>query len=253
MFRPVFLLLLWAVAVTAAPKRVLYVTHSAGFVHGSLPTSCAVMRDIGARSGEFEVTCTEDVSLISADSLRDFDVLFFFTSGELPLSDQQKADMLAFVRNGKGFGGAHSATDTLYDWPEYGEMIGAYFNGHPWTQEVSIHVEDPDDPIVGSLAPSFRIADEIYQFRNFSRENVHVLLSLDIGSVNLAAEGVARDDGDFALAWRRNYGWGRVFYTALGHPDETWLDPRFQTILLNALRWLAGEFGASELPGAPPQ
>jgi type 1 glutamine amidotransferase len=238
MLRPLLLLLLCAAAAPAAPKRVLYVTHSAGFVHGCLPTSCAVMKDLGARSGEFEVTCTEDLSLITADSLRDFDALYFFTSGELALSEQQKADLLAFVRDGKGFGGAHSATDTLYTWPEYGEMIGAYFNGHPWTQEVSINVEDPDDPIVGSLAPSFHIADEIYQFRNFSRENVHVLLSLDTSSVNLAAEGVARDDGDFPLAWRRNYGQGRVFYTALGHPDETWLDPRFQNILLNALRWL---------------
>src|SRR5436309_1651141 len=168
--RPFLFLLLCSMAADAAPKRVLYITHSAGFRHDSLPTSCAVMQDLGVRSGAFEVTCSEDLALISADSLRDFDILYFFTSGELALSDQQKADLLAFVRDGKGFGGAHSATDTLYNWPEYGELIGAYFNGHPWTQEVSINVEDPDDPIVGSLAPSFRIADEIYQFRNFSRE-----------------------------------------------------------------------------------
>src|SRR2546427_6819978 len=152
-------LLLCSVAATAAPKRVLYVTHSAGFRHGSLPTSCAVMQDLGVRSGDFEVTCSEDLALISADSLRDFDILYFFTSGELALSDQQKADLLAFVRAGKGFGGAHSATDTLYTWPEYGEMIGAYFNGHPWTQEISIRVEDTDDPIVSALSPSFRFAD----------------------------------------------------------------------------------------------
>ena len=85
----------------------------------------------------------------------------------------------------KGFGCAHSATDTLYTWPEYGELIGAWFNGHPWTQEVSIRVEDPDHPIVRALAPSFRIADEIYQFRDFSRDRVHVLLSLDTSSVDL--------------------------------------------------------------------
>jgi uncharacterized protein len=241
MLRPLVCFLLCAICAGAALKRVLYMTHSAGFVHDSIPTSCAVMQDLGARSGAFEVVCSEDLSLISADSLRDFDILYFFTSGELPLSDQQKADLLAFVRDGKGFGGVHSATDTLYSWPEYGEMIGAYFNGHPWTQEVSIRVEDPDDPVVAGLPASFRFADEIYQFRDFSRDRVHVLLSLDTTSVDLNAPGVARDDGDFPLAWRRNYGQGRVFYTALGHPADTWLDTRFQTLLLNALRWLGGD------------
>ena len=223
------------------PKRVLYMTHSSGFVHDSLPTSCSVMQQLASRSGRFEVVCSDDLSLISADALAAFDVLYFFTSGELELSDQQKADLLAFVRAGKGFGGAHSATDTLYSWPEYGDMIGAYFNGHPWAQEVSINIEDPDDPIVRDLAPSFRIVEEIYQFRDFSRDRVHVLMSLDTSSVDLSAPEVARDDGDFPLAWRRDYGAGRVFYTALGHFSETWLDDRFQNMLLNALTWLAGD------------
>ena len=216
-------------------------THSSGFVHDSLPTSCSVMQQLASRSGRFEVVCSDDLSLISAGSLSDFDVLYFFTSGELELSDQQKTDLLNFVRAGKGFGGAHSATDTLYSWPEYGDMIGAYFNGHPWTQEVSIKIEDPDDPIAHDLYPSFRIVDEIYQFRDFSRDRVHVLMSLDTSSVDLSAPEVARDDGDFALAWRRDYGAGRVFYTALGHLSGTWLDERFQNMLLNALIWLAGD------------
>ena len=234
------LLLFHLSAYADAPKRILYMTHSAGYVHDSIPTSCAVMQSLAARSGQFEVLCTEDLSLITADSLRNFDIVYFFTSGELQLSDQQKADLLAFVRDGKGFGGVHCATDTLYTWPDYGDMIGAYFNGHPWAQEVSINIEDPDDPTVRALAPSFRIVDEIYQFRNFSRDRVHVLMSLDTTSVDLNAPEVARDDGDFPLAWRRNYGQGRVFYTALGHFSETWLDERFQTMLLNALIWLGG-------------
>ena len=222
------------------PKRILYMTHSAGYVHDSIPTSCAVMQSLAARSGQFEVLCSEDLSLIDADSLRNFDILYFFTSGELALSDQQKVDLLAFVRDGKGFGGVHCATDTLYTWPEYGDLIGAYFDGHPWAQEVSINIEDSDDPTVRALAPSFRIVDEIYQFRNFSRDRVHVLMSLDTTSVDLTAPEVARPDGDFPLAWCRNYGQGQVFYTALGHPADTWLDERFQNMLLNALLWLAG-------------
>jgi type 1 glutamine amidotransferase len=246
MYKPIALLLFCSLAAAGAPKRVLYFTHSAGFVHGSLGTSCEVLKDLGSRTGEFDVVCSEDLALISADGLREFDILYFFTSGELELNDRQKADLLNFVREGKGFGGAHSATDTLYNWPEYGEMIGAYFNGHPWAQEVAVRVEELDSPLARGLEATFRISDEIYQFRDFSRDRVHVLLSLDTSSVDLSATGVAREDGDFPLAWYRDYGAGRVFYTALGHPDETWRDARFQILLLNALRWLGGDIAPAE-------
>lgn len=234
------LFLILFLSTFGAPKRVLYITHSAGYRHDSIPTSHAVMQDLAARSGRaFEVVSSEDLSLISAETLRDFDVLYFFTSGELNLSARQKADLLDFVCQGKGFGGVHSATDTLYSWPEYGDLIGGYFNGHPWVQDVSIHVEDQESPIVRALGESFSISDEIYQFRNFSRERVHVLLSLDTSSVDLTKDGVARDDGDFPLAWTKNYCQGRVFYTALGHGENVWLDGRFQNMMMNAILWLS--------------
>ena len=245
MFRLVAILLVLGVAAPAATKRVLYITHSAGYRHDSIPTSQIVMEQLGVKSGAFEVVSSEDLSLITAETLRGFDVLYFFTSGELALSDQQKSDLLEFVREGKGFGGVHSATDTLYNWREYGELIGAYFNGHPWAQEVTVRAENRDHPILQDFEAVFRISDEIYQFRNFSRDRTHVLLSLDTSSVDLSIPGVAREDGDFPLAWYREYGKGRVFYTALGHGNETWLDSRFQALLLNALKWLA------DIPEAP--
>jgi len=229
--------------------KILYVTHSAGYRHDSLPESERVLAEAAARAG-LEVTVTQDLSLISAETLREYAAVFFFTSGELALSERQKSDLLAFVRGGKGFGGAHSATDTLYGWPEYGELIGAYFDGHPWAQEVAIDVEDPAHPAMRHLGNSFRIADEIYQFRNFSRERVRVLLTLDPGSVDPGAGGVKRAGGDFALAWCRDYGAGRVFYTALGHGEETWRDPRFRTMIEQALLWLAGEIPADAAPRA---
>ena len=117
------------------PKRILYVTLSAGFKHDSIPASIKALQEIAAQSGQLEVVQTEDVSLLSAAGLRNFDAVMFFTTGELPISDAQKRDLLDFVRGGKGFGGVHSATDTFYQWPEYGELIGGYFNGHPWTQD----------------------------------------------------------------------------------------------------------------------
>ena len=220
-----------------APK-VLYLIHSAGFKHSVLPLSGKIFTELGQKSGAFDLTVTEDCSLISRDGLKPYSAVVFYTTGELPISDEQKAAFLDFIKSGKGFVGIHSATDTFYKWPDYGELIGGYFDGHPWHQEVTIKVEDPKDPSTRYLGNSFKITDEIYQFKNFSRDRVKVLLSLDVSSVDLTKPNVHRTDKDFALAWRREYGRGRVFYTALGHRDEVWQDERFQRLLLGALRWV---------------
>jgi type 1 glutamine amidotransferase len=225
-------------AVPLEPQRnVLYLTHSAGFQHEALPLSENVLREIGAASRAFGLTVAGDSDAINPENLRNYDAVVFYTSGELPLSDVQKAALLDFVGSGKGFVGIHSATDTLYSWPEYGELIGGYFDGHPWHQEVTIQTEDPVHAATRHLSLSFRITDEIYQFRGFVRERLHGLLRLDNNSVNLSVPGVNRSDGDFALAWTRSFGSGRVFYTALGHREEVWQDKRFQQHLLNGIRW----------------
>jgi hypothetical protein len=165
----------------------------------------------------------------------------FFTTGELPISDTQKRDLLDFVRGGKGFGGVHSATDTFYKWPEYGELIGAYFQNHPWTQDVTVRVNDPKSLLTAHLAPSFRVRDEIYQVRNFAADRVHVLLSLDTSSVDMTAKGINPGATEFPLAWTQNYGKGRVFYNALGHFDSTWTDPGIRKMMLQAMLWLTGQ------------
>ncbi len=221
-------------------KHVLYVTHSAGFVHDVLPFSETMMKELAAKAGWFDVTVTKDVALLTGDRLKDYDAVMFYTTGELPISDAQKADLLAFVRNGKGFVGVHSATDTFYKWPEYGELIGGYFDEHPWHQMVTITVDDPRHPSTKHLGASFQIEDEIYQFKNWSRQSSHVLLSLDPSSVDLARKGVHRTDKDFGISWTRTSGKGRVFYTALGHREAVWKDPRFQQHLVEGLRWAIG-------------
>ncbi len=120
------------------------------------------------------------------------------------------------------------------------QLIGGYFDQHPWHQEVTINVEDQRHPATRHLEKKFKITDEIYQFRDFSRSRVHVLLSLDPDSVDLNKPAVHRTDKDFAIAWSRTYGKGRVFYTALGHRPEVWQDKRFQQHLLGAMRWVMG-------------
>ena len=215
-----------------AAVRVLMLTATAGFRHDSIATARQVLTSLGASSGQFTITATEDVSSINASTLGGYDVLFFaLTSGELAFTTAQKASILAFVSNGGGFLGAHSATDTLYEWPEYGALVGAYFREHPWTQLASVIVEDQAHPSTAGLGDRFAIREEFYAFRENPRPRVQVLLRLDVASVGAS--------GDYPLAWVQSYGSGRVYYNALGHFDSTWNDPQFQRQITAAIRWAA--------------
>ena len=238
MMRLLLSLLALVAPLVAEPKRVLFFSHTAGFRHESILTAREVLRTLDPE--RWRVTASEDLAMIAAERLREFHAVFFFTSGELALSDAQKRELLEYVRGGGGFGASHSASDTFYTWPEYGELLGAYFDGHPWVQEVAIDVEDPDHPVTRGLPSSFRLVEEVYQHRALDRAKVRVLLTLDTRTVNLGAPGVNRTDGDFALAWVRSYGRGRVFYTALGHFDEVFRDARVQLLLRQALDWMTG-------------
>jgi uncharacterized protein len=217
--------------------RILYFTHSAGYRHEVLPLSGSILHDLGESSGSFQISATDDISALTAENLRRFAAVMFYTSGELPVSDGQKAALLDFVRSGGGFLGIHSATDTFYSWPDYLKLIGGYFNGHPWHQAVRIAIVDPSDPLVGFLGASLQITDEIYQISDFDYVGSHVLLRLDETSVDLSQSGVRRRFYGWPLAWTRAYGQGRVFYIALGHDEAVWRDPRYQRILLNAILW----------------
>jgi type 1 glutamine amidotransferase len=215
-----------------APVRVLMLTATAGFRHDSIPAARQVMSALAASGGHFTVTATEDLALLSASSLAGYDVLFFaLTSGELALDDGRKAAIVNFVEGGKGFLGVHSATDTLYNWPDYGRLTGAYFREHPWTQVGTVVVEGGSHPATEGLGDRFTIREEFYTFRENPRPHVQVLLRLDPGSVGAT--------GDLPLAWVQSRGEGRAYYNALGHFDETWRDPRFQQQLAGAIRWLA--------------
>jgi type 1 glutamine amidotransferase len=236
---------LWAAAWASDPPRVLYLTHSAGFKHDVLPVSDEIMQEIGKRTGAFEATITQDCALISGPSLKNYSAVVFYTTGELPMDDTQKQALVEFVRAGRGLVGIHSATDTFYKWPGYLEMIGGYFDGHPWHQEVTVRVEDRKHPATAHLPETFTIKDEIYQFRDWSRSGVRVLLSLDPSSVDLTKKGVKRTDKDFALAWTREFGRGRVFYTALGHEPAVWRDARFQQHLAGGIQWATGSPSSS--------
>jgi type 1 glutamine amidotransferase len=216
---------------SSSPVRVLMLTATRGFRHDSIAPARETMSTLAAASGQFTVSTTEDVASITRASLANYDVLFFaLTTGELPFDAEQKNAILDFVAGGKGFLGVHSATDTLYDWPEYGRLVGAYFKEHPWTQSAGVVVEDQNHPATAGLGSGFTINEEFYTFRDNPRPRVQVLLRLDAASVGAS--------GDYPLGWIQAVGAGRSYYNALGHFSETWRDARFQRQLVGAIQWL---------------
>jgi uncharacterized protein len=245
-------------------KHVLVVSQTKGFEHDSIPDGMAAIYNMGQESGLWETTLRTDTELITkkdvgrnAKNLDYFDALIFLsTTGELDLDDTQKQDMMSFIKNdGKGFVGVHAALDTNYKWPEYGEMIGGWFDQHPWmTFNAPIINEDPSFPAVRHFPKAFTKYDEIYQPKEWSRDKVHVLLSLDPAKLNYADNPrVHRTDHDFAVAWNKMYGKGRVFYSSLGHTEEAWSDPDIRRMYFEAIKWVLGMTEGSTSPNPRPQ
>ncbi len=231
--------------------RVTYITESKGFKHGVLPESEKIMQELGKQNG-FEVTISqESAKVITAENLKKIDVLIFYTTGELPWNDEQKKLFLDFIKGGKGFVGIHSATDTFYKWPEYGEMIGGYFDGHPWTSntKVAVRKDDKNFAVTRHWEDSWEWLEETYQYKQFNAKECKVVMSLDIAKTDMtrkgirgihAVEGNANIKPDsFPLVWYRTYGKGRVFYSEPGHNSEVWNHPKYQTMIANAIKWTA--------------
>ncbi len=216
--------------------NVLMVCYSGGFEHSYLPDAEVAIKQLGQQLG-WKVATTHLLRLLTPENLAKLDMLILATSGNLPLDDIQKEALLVFVRGGKALVGIHNAADTCYDWREYGAMLGGWFAGHPWTQEVNVIVDDPAHPAMRPLPRHFRVYDEIYTFKNWDRARTHVLMHLDNDSVDLSKG--TRADHDYALAWCHDYGAGRVIYTALGHPDALWHESWFLAHIEDCLKWAA--------------
>ncbi len=245
-------------------KHILVIGQTRGYEHDSVPNGMAAIYNIGHESGLWDTTLRTDTELITkkdlgrnAKNLNYFDaIVFVSTTGELDLDDGQKKDMMSFIKeDGKGFVGVHAALDTNYKWPEYGEMIGGWFDEHPWfTFNAPLVNEDPNFPAVRHLPARFVKYDEIYQPKEWSREKVHVLLSLDSAKLNYANNPrVHRTDHDFAVAWDKLYGKGRVFYCSLGHTEEAWEDPDIRKMYFEAVKWVLGMTEGSTAPSPRPQ
>jgi hypothetical protein len=227
-------------AATTKKGKLLYMTLTKGWHHDSIELSKQILKEIGEKNGAFDVTVTEDVAAFTAENLKNYDAVVFNTTGELPMDDAEKKAFMDFVRSGHGFIAVHSATDTFYMWGEFGELIGGYFNGHPWHQMVTIEVTDPASPLVNFLGKSFQINDEIYQISDFQAKDCHVLLRLAPTADDLKKPGVLHRYYGWPVAWTRTFGKGRVYYNGLGHDDWVWKDPRFQEMLAKGIDWAMG-------------
>jgi type 1 glutamine amidotransferase/HEAT repeat protein len=249
-----------ATVAPAQPRRVLVFNRCQGFVHGSIPLAAKAMAMLGEATGAYEAVLSEDPAMFAPESLAGFDAIIMNNTTGNPLEDPaHKESLLAFVRGGKGLVGIHAATDCFYDWPEYGELIGGYFDGHPWNADVTvgIKIDDPGHPVNAAFnGTGFRITDEIYQFREpYSREKLRVLLSLDPANTDMTLEGIKRTDGDFAVSWVRSYGEGRMFYCSLGHNLEVFMTPAVLQHYLDGIQFALGDLPADTTPSAalPPE
>lgn len=213
---------------------VLIFTKTEGFRHGSIETGVEAVIRL-ADQENINTYHTEDAGYFHPDTLQAFDaVIFLNTTGDV-LNDSQQEVFEQYIRSGGGYLGIHSAADTEYEWPWYGNLIGAYFTSHPQVQEATIKVLDHSHAATSFLPKKWVRTDEWYNFRNISGE-IKVLMELDESSY----EG--GENGDFhPIAWYQNFDGGRAFYTGLGHTEEAYSEPLFMDHLRGALKYVIGE------------
>lgn len=229
-----------------------------GYQHDSISHAMATIERLGRETGAYDTWIRTDSQPITktpiefktgtgiatgeqflAHNLTFYDAIFFFGVREIEITDQQKADLLSFVKDdGKGLVVAHSAATAFFSWPEFGEMLGGRFDEHPWgITDAAVIVDDPKFPAMRKFPLRVMLNDEFYQIKDFSRDKMRVLAHLDISTLDMKKPLVHRTDGDFPAAWAKTYGKGRVFYSILGHSVESWDNPIIQQMYFQALRW----------------
>jgi type 1 glutamine amidotransferase len=235
----------------------------------NIPFAAHAVQALGRKTGAFEPVLGEDVAVYRPEALGKFDAIVLCNAsgpwitpsdaamaGLKDLGDKAAAEsvlrksLLDFVAGGRGIFAFHYAVGGNKHWPAFRELLGASMNGHPWNEEVGIKVDEPGHPLVAAFdGKNFRLHEEIFQFREpYSRESVRVLLSLDTASTNMGVKWIHRKDNDFALAWVKPHGKGRVFYTAIGHRTEHFWNPKILQFYLDGIQFATGDLEAPMEP-----
>lgn len=219
--------------VAERASKILLFSKTAGFRHGSIPDAIEAIEALGNDNG-FEVDQTEDSTTFDAETLAQYDaVVFVMTTGEV-LDDAQQAAFEAYIQSGGGYVGIHSASDTEYEWPWYGDLMGAFFDNHPQIQTATIDVEDGGHPSTAHLGAMWVRNDEWYNYQRNPRTSVNVLLSLDESTYNGGTMG------DHPIAWYHEFDGGRAWYTGGGHTSASYTEPDFVAHLLGGIQYAAG-------------
>lgn len=262
-----------AAAKPQKPRKVLVFTLATGFVHSSIPVGAHTFELMGKKLGTWDTVISSDKEMMAPDKLKEFDAIIMeSTTGELfgyknggdlkkaPADEKAHNDMLRkslidFVKGGKGLVGIHAASDCSYDWPEYGEMIGGFFNGHPF-HHVTYKIDDPASPITAGFPKDhpFVIDDETYTFKKepYSRGKLHILTSIDVSKMSDAERAKENRpyDHDYALSWIHTFGQGRVFYCAHGHGEAVYWNPTILKEYLAGIQYALGDLEADATPSA---
>jgi type 1 glutamine amidotransferase len=226
--------------------QLLFVTQVAPYsdgpagVHGVLDQAAVGVGQVAEMHG-LRPRRVDDVRVLSVDTILDARALALFMIGETPWSTQQRRTIVQRVRSGHlAICAIHSATDSCYSWDEYGEIVGARFDGHPWTQTFVADVLDPSHPACAHLGPEWRWHDEVYQFRDL-RPDAQVLLRVRDGELDPTATGARQPSFGYPLSWCFAEGNGRVFSTSLGHFPAAWESPAYLRHVAGGLGWALGE------------
>jgi len=218
----------------SSTPKVLIFSKTAGYHHESIPLGIKAIQALGAKNG-FDVDTTTDATKFAEDTLKKYAALIFLSStGEL-LTGNQEIALERYIQSGGGFVGIHAATDAEYDWNWYVNMIGASFLSHPAQQVATLVINDKTHPSTDSLPATWSRKDEWYNFRNISKD-IKVLISIDEKSY----EGGKNGD-THPMAWYHAYDGGRVFYTELGHTDESYADPLYLNHILGGIQYAMGD------------
>jgi uncharacterized protein len=218
--------------------------------HDSTSHALAVIERLGYDSGLYDTYIRTDSDIIAqrprmttggpasgGPNLANVDAIFFLGHRDVALNAEQKAELAAFVREGKGFVAAHVALTAFESWPEFGALLGARYDGHPWnTAAGTIINEDPAFPATRHFPPTFALVDEFYQAKETTKD-VRVLLRLDVSRMPPHAE---LRNQSYPLVWAKMYGKGRVFYSSLGHSADTWDNRDVAQMYFEAIKWSLG-------------
>jgi type 1 glutamine amidotransferase len=252
-------------------RKLLVFSKTNGFRHASIATGKVMLEEMGRRTGAFEAVISDDLAQFESANLQHYDAVCFLSTTQSvfrPRPDEMnkmsneereaalqrdarlKENLLRFVKSGKGFVGIHAATDTCYEWPDYGRMLNGYFDGHPWTAktDVSVKVEPGREshPLVAMFeGRNVEFKEEIYQLKDpYDSRAVTMLLRLDTERTDMTRKGIKRTDNDFGIAWARHWDRGRVFYSSLGHNHEMYWHPKVVRHYLAGIQWALGDLQA---------